>query len=109
MNKEEVKYVVHETLTGLGFTVDDPHQMQQDMIYIRQFREGSQAFKRNVSKVFISVSLPGLLYLMWDSIKNTFHQEIIMAKKTTENPYQKKTKKTKGKKSKKNGAKKKKK
>lgn len=70
MNKDEVKYIVHETLTGLGFTVSDPHTMQQDMIYLRQFREGSQAFRKNIAKVFVTVSLPAFLFLLWDTFKH---------------------------------------
>lgn len=71
MKPEEVRFIVHETLTGLGFTVDDPNQMQQDMIYIRKFREGSQAFRSNLAKAFVSVTIPAFLYLLWDTLKHS--------------------------------------
>lgn len=70
MKPEEVRFIVHETLVGLGFTVSDPNMMQQDMIYLRQFREGSQAFRRNIAKIFVSVSLPAFLFLLWDTFKH---------------------------------------
>ena len=74
MQQEDIKLVVYETLTGLGFTVDDPYKMQQDMIYIRQFREGTQALKSNFIKVFLSVTIPGFLYLIWEAFKSSLNQ-----------------------------------
>lgn len=39
--KNIVKESVNQTLVSLGFTVDDPAEMQQDMHHLRKIRKGS--------------------------------------------------------------------
>ncbi len=78
MNDEEtrkvVKEAVHETLTSLGFTVTDIHSAQADLLYLRQLRTGSEDLKRRVKNTIITVLIPTMLYLFWESIKNNINK-----------------------------------
>ncbi len=69
MKPEDVRFVVHETLSGLGFTIDDPNQVQQDMIYLRKIRSGSEGIKKLIGGTFITVSITSFIYFIIESMK----------------------------------------
>lgn len=73
MEREDIQLVVKETLSSLGFTVDDPNEMQQDIAYIRDFRKGSQAIKSNIITALITITLPGVIYLLWQTVKTSLN------------------------------------
>lgn len=70
MNKEDVKYVVHETLSGLGFTIDDPNEIQQDIIYLRKIRTSSEGMKGLVRGTFITVIVTFLLQFIYFKVRS---------------------------------------
>ena len=43
-----VKEAVSETLSGLGFTTSEPHELQADLLHIRRLRTGSEYISRKV-------------------------------------------------------------
>lgn len=48
-----VKEAVSETLSGLGFTTAEPHELQADLLHIRRLRTGSEYISRKI-KVGVS-------------------------------------------------------
>jgi hypothetical protein len=75
MNKNEietkriVREAVHETLNGLGITMSNPQEMQADFIYIRRMRKGSENLSQKIKASLITVTIPSLLYLLWEAFK----------------------------------------
>ena len=43
-----VKEAVSETLSGLGFTTSEPHELQADLLHIRRLRTGSEYISRKM-------------------------------------------------------------
>lgn len=72
MLREEIKQIVHasvlETLGHLGFTVDDPHAIQKDMIHLRMARTGQEELAKWVKRTAVGVCLTGGLYMLWDAL-----------------------------------------
>jgi len=72
--KRVVKEAVHETLDFFGFTVDDHLAMREDLNHVRKHRLGCEAIKETVRgsavKIFVTVTIPALLLLLWESFKN---------------------------------------
>lgn len=73
MKQEEIRLVVketvRETLQTLGLSIDDPNEMQADMLHLRKMRKGCEAVRAKVIGTVITVTIPTLLYLVWDSLK----------------------------------------
>lgn len=71
MLREEIKQIVHasvrEALGALGFTVEDPHAMRQDMIHLRKSRQGQEELAKWITRTAVGVAVTGLLYLLWDA------------------------------------------
>lgn len=67
---EVIRASVHETLQHLGFTVEDPHAIQKDMIYLRMARIGREETAKWIKRSAIGVFITGLLYFLWDSLLN---------------------------------------
>jgi hypothetical protein len=63
-----VRASVMETLQHLGFTIDDPHSIQKDMIYLRMNRMGREETVKWIKRSAIGVFITGLLYFLWDSV-----------------------------------------
>lgn len=64
-----VKTTVHETLTSLGFTIDDPNAVQQDMAYLRKSRTGSDDVAKWVKRSGISVAITAFFTVLWVGIQ----------------------------------------
>ncbi len=64
--RQTAKEAVKETLMSLGLTVDDPSEIQQDMAHLRKSRKGCEAVKSNIMKTIITVTIPSVLYLLWE-------------------------------------------
>lgn len=52
------------TLTTLGIQVDDPIQMQQDFMFIRNFRMSSQQATRYAAMTIIGILISGVIGLI---------------------------------------------
>lgn len=75
MSREETKAIVKEavleTLTAMGFTVDEPNEMQKDLQHVRQWRVGCEATRAMTLKIFLTVTIPGAIYFLFDALKVT--------------------------------------
>jgi len=73
MLREEIKQIVHasvqETLGHLGFTVDDPHAIQQDMIHLRRARLGQEELAKGIRRTAVGVGVTAFLYMLWDALR----------------------------------------
>jgi hypothetical protein len=69
--RQVVKDAVHETLTGLGFTPCDPQQTQQDMIYLRKLRRGSEEMGAKIRTASITTLVAGMLYALFEGIRGS--------------------------------------
>lgn len=72
--KEAVKEAVEESLLKYGFSIDDPREMQKDMLHVRHLRMGCEATKRNILKAFITVTVPSACYIVWEAFKTGMHR-----------------------------------
>ena len=74
-NEQEIKKIVreavHETLNGLGISVNKPHEMQADFIYIRKMRKGSEMISQKIKASIITVTIPTVIYIAWESLKES--------------------------------------
>ena len=74
MLREEIKQIVHasvlETLGHLGFTIDDPHAIQKDMIHLRRARTGQEELAKWIQRTAVGVCVTALLYLLWDALSH---------------------------------------
>ena len=66
--EEVVRVSVHQTLKHLGFTVDDPHQLQSDMFYLRKIREGADEAIKLAQRSAIATLIGAGLYALWDGL-----------------------------------------
>lgn len=64
-----IKVAVHETLTAIGFDMRDPNAMQDDIRFLRRWRQGADATKTAVWRAIITVTIPACLYLLWYAFK----------------------------------------
>lgn len=67
--KKIVRDSVHETLASLGFTPDEPHAMQADMLYVRKAREGSDELLRILRRSALTIAISGLAFTLIEGIK----------------------------------------
>ncbi len=72
--RKVVKEAVHETLSGLGIGAHEPQEMQADFIYMRKMRKGAEFMSKKVRASFITVTIPTLLYLFWETIKESINR-----------------------------------
>jgi hypothetical protein len=66
--EEVVRVSVHQTLKHLGFTVDDPHQLQADMFYLRKKREGADEAIKWAQRSTLATLIGAGLYALWDGV-----------------------------------------
>jgi len=67
---ETVKIIVSETLSALGFDMSQPHEIQQDIAWIRKMRQaGEGAWKIGIT-AFFGITVPAACYAMWEGIKH---------------------------------------
>lgn len=73
-NDQEIKRIVREavfeTLIGLGFDINEVHENQADMIYLRRLRKGSEDMAERIKGAVIAVSIPTILFMIWQTIKD---------------------------------------
>lgn len=69
--KKIVRDSVHETLASLGFTPDEPQQMQADMLYVRKAREGSDELLRIFRRSAVTIAASGLIYALIEGMKHS--------------------------------------
>lgn len=67
--KAAAKEALHEMFMALGVDTDDATEVQKDMAFIRNWRESSEAVKRQGMIAAIGVIVIGLLGLIWTALK----------------------------------------
>lgn len=67
--KTIVKEAVKETLLGLGVDADDPTEVQKDWAFLRNWRESTEAVKRQGLIAVVVTALVGLAGLVWMAMK----------------------------------------
>lgn len=80
MNKDEIRAIVKEaakeatkeTLLSFGFNIDEPIEMQKDLQHVRQWRIGCESTKGIVRKLFLTVSIPTIIFIVFGALKDTF-------------------------------------
>ena len=74
-NNEEISLIikksVKETLTGLGFDVREPREMQQDLLHLRKIRKGSEEISKKAKATMIALVVSTGTYMLWESIKKS--------------------------------------
>ena len=66
-----VREAIFEVLSGLGIEAQQQHEVQADFLYVRKIRKGSEAMGRTIRNSAITVLIPTMVYMIWNSIKNT--------------------------------------
>ena len=64
-----IQHAVRETLSGLGFDLREPNELQADMHYLRQIRSGSEDVGRIIRRSAITISFTTGLYLLWEAVR----------------------------------------
>lgn len=64
-----VQETVHQTLSGLGFSVHEPHELQADILYLRRVRKGSEFCSMRAKAGFIAFLIPTFLFFVWEAFK----------------------------------------
>lgn len=66
LTRAEIKIIVEETLSALGFDLREPQQAQADMIFLRKFRIGSESmtFKMRLSITGLLISAGAYIFMM---------------------------------------------
>ena len=67
--KQVIRSVVNETLQALGFNLQDLHQTQADLHFLRRMRLWQQELFRLGWQSLIAVIIPGALLALWIGIK----------------------------------------
>ncbi len=77
MTPEDVRQVATDagrastlkTLELLGIDVEQPREMQADMLWLRQARLGSTALNRLAKRTVITIAISAVLWILWEGIK----------------------------------------
>ena len=72
--RETAHESVMETLKGVGLNIDDQHETQADMLYLRKIRKGSEFISLRIRAAMIACLIPTLLYILWEAVKNNVHK-----------------------------------
>ena len=71
--EENLRKIIHETvqetLRGVGFNVEKPHEIQADLLYLHKVRKGSEEVSRLIRRSVITVCIPAFLYVAWEVLK----------------------------------------
>ncbi len=67
--KESAREAVHETLIGLGVRVDEPYAIQEDLIYLRKLRVGSEQTRLMLKRSAIGTFVVGITTVLIMGIK----------------------------------------
>jgi hypothetical protein len=74
ITRKIVQEAVKATLLGLGFNLENPHETQADLLYLRKMRKGGEEVSRFIKKSIITATIPGFLYLLWEILKQAIHK-----------------------------------
>lgn len=69
--KHIVRESVQETLVRMGFTTEEPHELQADMLYLRKSRRGSDEVAKWVRRTVLTTTVSGLLYMLYAGLRIT--------------------------------------
>lgn len=67
--RKVVSETVRETLMQVGFDMQQPHQLQADMHYLRKLRHGSEDIAQVIRRSLLTVTVSTLLFLLWEAVK----------------------------------------
>ena len=69
--KHIVRESVQETLVRMGFTTEEPHELQADMLYLRKSRRGSDEVAKWLRRTVLTTTVSGLLYTLYAGLRIT--------------------------------------
>lgn len=69
--KRAAKEAVRETLSGLGFAMENPRDIQADLLYLQKIRKGSEFMALRVKASVIAVLIPTFLYMLWEVVRES--------------------------------------
>ena len=61
-----------KTLELLGIDVEQPREMQADLLWLRQARVGSDALNRLAKRTAIGIAVSAVAWMLWAGIKSKF-------------------------------------
>lgn len=64
-----VKDAVTETLSGLGFDIKHPLDVQRDLQYLRDWRHTTESIRGKAILVAVGISVAGLCGVLWLGFK----------------------------------------
>jgi hypothetical protein len=67
--KDLMKETVTETLTGVGFDMRNPLEMQQDLAYLHEWRHTTESIKSRAIMVSVGTIMVGSISILWLGIK----------------------------------------
>ncbi|MBO6858494.1 hypothetical protein [Roseibium sp.] len=70
-SREAGREGAREVLKALGIDAENPREAQEDFIFLRQWRKGSNAMKTRVMGAAITVALSAIAFAIWTGIKHT--------------------------------------
>lgn len=65
--EEELKRIIRDAFMLYGIPVDNPTEMQQNIIYLQKLRVGSETMKKNIIKIIIGTLIPAMLFIFFSS------------------------------------------
>lgn len=69
--KEAGREGAREVLKTLGIDAENPREAQEDFIFLRQWRRGSNAIKGRIFNSAILIVLSAGIYALWNGIKHS--------------------------------------
>lgn len=66
--QEVVKLTVHETLTGIGFNMNRPIEVQKDIQHMSKSRVICEKIQMVAITVAVSTVASGVLYAVWNAV-----------------------------------------
>lgn len=77
MDDKEIQTAVEKGVTNafknMGMDVSNPRLMQEDLIYLRKSREGSEIISKTMKRTAIGVAITGGMYALYEGIKHYIH------------------------------------
>jgi hypothetical protein len=70
--RKVIRESVHEALGGYGFTTEDQHALQADMLHLRKSRTGSEDLAKVIKKSAIVIAVSGVCWALVEGIKQGF-------------------------------------
>lgn len=67
--RKSAEMAVRQTLISIGLNPDNPSEMQADMVFIRNLREGSESMRRLFHGALLSTIVGSTLWLLWNAFK----------------------------------------